>query len=462
MLLHLPIGMLVALIALEVLALVRLFELPSRARASLAWLIFLVTAASIASGLLLEREPAYTGGETLNLHKWIGIALGVLTAFTAISLCSARLRKLYPLFLLLSVAAMFPAGHLGASMTHGEGFLTEPFTARAATPDPMVPVAARGPYSGEIAPLLARYCISCHGDSKQKGKLALHTPEAILLGGVTGSAIEPGDPDNSEIIYRLRLPAADRDRMPPKDKPQPTEAEIAAIEAWIAAGANFEAVDAAPIPAEKPDAPEQRGELGATALPPPPAAAIAAIRAHQAHIELIDPDSGLYWVSFNAAPTTTDADAAKLLAPLTDHIADLSLAGTTITDRALPQVAAMPRLRRLSLARTATTAAGLALLSNLPELEELNLTETQLNDAAAATELASGFPRLVLLFAWRSGLTDSSIATLAAARPELRIESAAAAAQPLETEPPLTFSGDAPPPPVPAPPAAATPPPAGP
>lgn len=171
MLLHLPIGMLVALIALEFLALIRLIDLSARARIALAWLVFLSAAISIASGLLLEREPAYTGGETLDLHKWIGIGFGILAMLTAVSASAPRLRKAYPLLLLLATAAMFPAGHLGATMTHGEGFLTEPLLTRAASPlrsgeGSTLPTAARGTYTDKIAPIFDKYCISCHGDSR--------------------------------------------------------------------------------------------------------------------------------------------------------------------------------------------------------------------------------------------------------------------------------------------------------
>lgn len=467
LLLHLPIGMLVALIALEVLALARLLELTPRIRAVLAWLIFLSAAASIATGLLLEREPAYTGGDTLNLHKWTGIGFGILALFAALSLSLPRLRKAYPLLLLLAAASLFPAGHLGASMTHGEGFLTEPLTARSARGNdsargsPAINPVGGGAYAARIAPLLDRYCISCHGESKQKGKLALHTPEAILAGGSTGSAIEPGDPENSEIIYRLRLPHGDRDRMPPKDKPQPSDDEILAIEAWIADGASFgdstaaQLADAASAPRARDTEPAPSEEPKRTTAPPPPEA-IDAIRAHQAHIETIDPQAGFLWAAFDAAPDTTDADVERLLSPLADHIAELSLAGTRITDTSLRLIAAMPNLRRLSLARTACTSAGIAHLAALRHLEELNLTGASLDDAAAENlGFPDRFPALASVYLWKSGISDDAISALRAARPSLRLTAAAPPAEPLETEPAIVFSGDAPPPGSPAPPAPA-------
>jgi uncharacterized membrane protein len=450
MLLHLPIGMLVALIALEVLALIRLIELPSRARAALAWLVFLTTAASIASGLLLEREPAYTGGtswtDTLTLHKWLGFGFGILTLLAALSLATARTRRAYPLLLLLSAAAMFPVGHLGATMTHGEGFLTEPLRGSSTTADPaLLPASSRGIYPEQIAPILDRYCVSCHGESKQQGKLALHTPDAIRAGGATGSAIEPGDPENSELIYRMTLPLASRDHMPPKSRPQPDARSLRLLEQWIAAGAPFEGGEPLPTddapPAEPPPPPPpppapspQSGLCAAPAPSAPPAAALTAIRARHVHAEVIDPHHNLLWVSFDGATAIPDSEIAALLAPLAPFILDLSLAGTRAGPSTFAQLPRMPALQRLNLARTPTSSRDVAALSALASLEELNLSSTPLDDSAAQS-LATGFTGLQRAFLWRSGLSEQALSSLRAARPALTLAVDSPPAAALETEP---------------------------
>lgn len=455
MLLHLPIGMLVALIALEVLALIRLIELPSRARAALAWLVFFSTAASIASGLLLEREPAYTGGtswtDTLTLHKWLGFGFGIVTLLAAMSLATARTRRVYPLLLLLSAAAMFPVGHLGATMTHGEGFLTEPLRASSNTTDPaLLPASSRGIYPEQIAPILDRYCVSCHGESKQQGKLALHTPDAIRAGGATGSAIEPGDPENSELIYRMSLPLASRDHMPPKSRPQPDDRSLRLIEQWIAAGAPFEGGELLPTadaPAAEPDpapTPDPSPEPGLSAAPIPSADALTAIRARHVHAEIIDPQQNLLWVSFDGATAIPDSEMAALLAPLAPFVLDLSLAGTRTGPSTFAQFPRMPALRRLNLARTPTSSRDVAALSTLSSLEQLNLSSTPLDDAAAQS-LATGFTGLERVFLWRSGLSEQALSSLRAARPALTLADDASPAAALETEPEPKVSADSPP-----------------
>jgi mono/diheme cytochrome c family protein len=81
--------------------------------------------------------------------------------------------------------------------------------------------------------ILADKCQKCHGPSKKKGGLRVDSIAALVAGGENGPALVPGDPGRSEIIRRLRLPTSDDDHMPPKKEPQPSEAEIAALAAWV-------------------------------------------------------------------------------------------------------------------------------------------------------------------------------------------------------------------------------------
>ena len=65
-------------------------------------------------------------------------------------------------------------------------------------------------------------------------------PSLILKGGEDGKVIEPGNAEASDMVKRLLLPRNDEDHMPPKEKPQLKENEIALIHWWIAAGAPFD------------------------------------------------------------------------------------------------------------------------------------------------------------------------------------------------------------------------------
>lgn len=94
----------------------------------------------------------------------------------------------------------------------------------------------------DIAPVLARKCVTCHGPEKAKGNYQLHNFETLLKAGASkAAAVTPGQPARSELFRLLVTHDAD-DRMPQKDDPLPRE-QIALIEKWIAQGAQFDGLD---------------------------------------------------------------------------------------------------------------------------------------------------------------------------------------------------------------------------
>jgi len=131
----------------------------------------------------------------------------------------------------------------------------EPAPAPAPTPEP-APAAAIDPeasfFTARIAPVLERTCYSCHGEEKKKGGFQAHTLELFVKGGKdSGAGVVPGKPDESAVIKRLLLPKSEDEAMPPEDKPQPTENEVALLKWWITAGADGALkVKDAQVPAE--------------------------------------------------------------------------------------------------------------------------------------------------------------------------------------------------------------------
>ena len=123
------------------------------------------------------------------------------------------------LALLMAVPAV-PAPALQASATEAE---------RAKSPEW---------FEATIRPLLTAKCFECHTDEKAGG-LRLDSRENMLLGGETGSAIEPGKPDESLLILMVRHT--------PKYVPMPKKAprlkpeEIEALVEWVRAGAPWPA-----------------------------------------------------------------------------------------------------------------------------------------------------------------------------------------------------------------------------
>jgi len=438
MVLHMPIGILGALVTCELLAIVRRKPLDASVRRTLALLAGASGIVSAASGLQLSLESTY-GGDTLQLHKWLGIGLAVGTVLTAVLSLKSK-PAAYGVMLFITAGVLVPAGHFGAEMTHGKDFVLAPLRAKT-DPLPAAPTLAADAsfYQAKIAPILAARCVNCHSESRQKAKLALDTPEGILAGGESGSAIEPGDPKHSEILVRMKMPLEQKHHMPPKEKGQPTADEIATIEKWIADGASFDGAGAEigraaePAPAPVPVPPP---------LPKPSPEALARLTAAQVHAQTTDPESGMLWISFAAVPATTDQTAVALLTPLKDFIADLSLARTTVGDQTLAAVGGMHNLRRLDLSGTHITPAGLDAITSLSRLEELCLTRTKL-DATAIPKLQS-MASLKRLYVWNAGFDAAALDQLHTAQPALAINAGAEPAAPLLTEPAIVFSSEEP------------------
>ncbi len=97
-------------------------------------------------------------------------------------------------------------------------------------------------YRDLVAPILSARCSACHGASGPSANLEVEDLAALLAGGDSGPAIKPGDPAQSLLMQRLRLPANDSDHMPPPDMSQPTAGEIAALYLWIRQGAKDDSV----------------------------------------------------------------------------------------------------------------------------------------------------------------------------------------------------------------------------
>ena len=64
---------------------------------------------------------------------------------------------------------------------------------------------AKVDFTNEVRPILSEYCFHCHGPDKstRKAKLRLDLSEGALsdLGGYT--ALVPGKPEDSELVFRL-------------------------------------------------------------------------------------------------------------------------------------------------------------------------------------------------------------------------------------------------------------------
>jgi hypothetical protein len=91
-------------------------------------------------------------------------------------------------------------------------------------------------YGSNIQPLLARRCYACHGPDLQEGGLRFDERSTLIIEADSGLIpIVPHDGAASELLRRV-MSEDEAERMPPEGK-RLSEEEVAALEAWINAGA---------------------------------------------------------------------------------------------------------------------------------------------------------------------------------------------------------------------------------
>ena len=91
-------------------------------------------------------------------------------------------------------------------------------------------------FEQEVRPLLVERCFECHGPEhpEPEGDLRMTGRDALIKGGLSGSALTPGDPETSRLVHAVRYTDSQL-KMPPRDRL--SSKEIATLEEWVRRGA---------------------------------------------------------------------------------------------------------------------------------------------------------------------------------------------------------------------------------
>lgn len=256
LLVHFPIGLLVVALFME------LSTLRGRRkglREGTYWVVYLGTIFAVLSALfgwLLRTQEDYTG-ELVDNHQYTGIATVVLALLTTLLLRLTIKGKLsdfraYRAGLTTTVILLTIAGHLGASLTHGEDYLTSVLPGNQDSYDNTKGVALlselkqsdsisetqQDQLNLEVRAIFAHNCYQCHSENKSKGELVLETKRGVFKGGESGLVIVPGDAVKSELFKRISLSPNEEGVMPKKGKVL-KDNEIELIKLWIDNGAHW-------------------------------------------------------------------------------------------------------------------------------------------------------------------------------------------------------------------------------
>lgn len=253
--LHLPIGFVMMAAILEGYHFLR----PSRPLRNAIGLVLAFSAITSVIVVLLGIFRADGGGyepETLEHHRWYGIAVGALTIVIAVVhplVFRTEGKKagpaLYRMLLLGDLVLLSVAGHGGGNLTHGSKYLTE--NAPGWVKDWVESEGQKGPVEGApksggefatvIRPIFEKKCFQCHGPEKQKGDYRMDTVEGLFAAGE--SELDPivkKSPMESYLIETITLPEDDDMAMPPDGKDRLTPEETLAVIRWIWDGAKTE------------------------------------------------------------------------------------------------------------------------------------------------------------------------------------------------------------------------------
>jgi uncharacterized membrane protein len=443
--LHLPIGMLLLTVALDILS--RRQRHASVAQVlPLCWAATAITATfTVVLGLMHFAEGGFDG-PSASAHRNYGI--GVAASSLAVWFLVACLPPLYLRVrtasnaLLLFLVTM--TGHYGGNLTHGSSYLVEyaPETfralagmpARRATP---TDVALADPWHDVVRPILQSRCMTCHNADKQRGQLDLSSLEALHAGGEHGAVITPGSSAGSDLYRRITLSPEHVDYMPAEGKTALSSAQVAIVGWWIDAGLpadttiNQLAADATITELLAMELGLVAPELSATAsYPLISREALDQLIQQGWQVRQLSQQSNGLIVSVLSPGQHLSRAMLEALAAAGASIVELNLAAGGLTDDMLALLADMPSLETLDLGSNQLGDAGLGALSSFKTLRVLNIHGNPGITDAGLGQL-QGLSKLERIYLWGTSTSSEGVAELATVLPQLAVhgESVMAAAQ---------------------------------
>jgi hypothetical protein len=441
---HLPIGILLLAGVLEWMMLFRKF----RAGAPLIPVITAIGALSAilacTTGLLLEASGEYDGA-AVDRHKWAGLLTALIASAYHVSRRKGGLLGMFPNRArwgsLLMLASVTITGHWGGDLTHGSGFLWKGLESSGSDAiengssefKPVANIMEAKAYPELVAQVMQTKCVSCHGESKQKGGLRLDDPSYILRGGKNGVIITPGSAGSSELFKRLLLPPEDEYHMPPKEKPQLSIQDRTLIEWWISNGADFNktvkqiGIDDSTLKMLKVyEAGHQTTTqhsfeklLPEDDVPAADPELLERLRGQGVVVLQIDPSKG--YLMANLLNVSRPVDSVLIdMEGLSNQLVWLKLSGTDLTDAGCKPLSKFNNLMRLQIDQTRITDAGLSALSSLKKLEKLNVAGDSIT--MSGIQALSALTSLKSLNIWNIGINKANVTEVLKLLPSIKID----------------------------------------
>ncbi|PWT98675.1 MAG: hypothetical protein C5B52_11860 [Bacteroidetes bacterium] len=352
-------------------------------------------------GLLLFHSGDYISGPDLLWHKRIGIITALLAGILV--WLRNKQRTVYWVTFLVGIFTVVIAGHLGASVTHGEGFITAPLKEKK---DKIKNIDEAVVFPDFIQPILNEKCIGCHNPNKSKGDLLLTTRENILKGGKDGKVIVVGNPDSSLLYRYLVLPMLDDKHMPPEGKPQLETSELRLLYWWILSGATFDKkfAELKPVDSIRSIAKTLYGissPLEELKIPFASEKTIAKLNNIQRGVRQISLDQPYIDVFLANRKDLKQSDLEQL-SDVKDQIISVDLSNSSLNDDLVKIIAGFPHIQKLFIENTDVSDKGIQTLAGLKYLEYLNISRTNVSEKALPS--LQNFPSLRRVYFYETNI----------------------------------------------------------
>lgn len=399
---HLPIGFILLAVIFNILSRSKKYKNLKPAVSIGLLMGFISAVGACVFGYLLSLSGEYDKNILRN-HQFSGIMLALLSGllyFAAIDFSKKNKisGKLFSIVLAGLVILMSYCGHLGASLTHGNDYLTLQTLMKKVRDKPASAEEAMI-FEDAVQPILQNKCMQCHRSGKSKGDLSVESLQALHKGGKNGAAVVAGKLHESELYRRITLNPGDKDFMPKDGKPPLTQVEVKIIKWWIETGNAISGKRIAELKNTQTIKSELAAYLGIDGGEPVEEAAaaqvispdiplttdtlpISRLRKNGVMVRFMLKKPVMLDITLPANSGIKAAEFKNDMMPLAKNIIWLNLSSNNFTDSDLSFLSSFTNLEKLRLEKNPLTDQITHSLVTLKHLEAVNLNETKITDAA--------------------------------------------------------------------------------
>jgi Predicted membrane protein len=425
---HLPIGFIILAALFDILSYTQKYRYLKQSVPLILLIGFIAAILACVFGYVLSLSGDYDT-DTLSHHKISGITLAIICGLLYISSTNrfkkylSIANKAFSALLLGLVALMSYSGHQGASLTHGNDYLTFRALMQQEYKKP-ASVEQAVLFEDVIQPILQKKCVQCHREGKQKGELSLESLVALKKGGKNGPAVVAGKPEASELFRRITLDEDHKDFMPTDGKPPLTKNEVKLISWWIKEGKSEggKAINAMKnTNALKPmvalflgiggltDTENNDSDLAQLINPDLPltvdTSVIASLKNKGIRVRVMLNKPVMLDITLPPKSGIKLADIKGEMLKLAKNVVWLNFSDNELADKELDFLPALTNLEKLRLDKNPLTDNVSNYLISLKHLEAVNLNETNITNRT--TLILKENPGIKRLYSWKTNASKN-------------------------------------------------------